>query len=67
MAKIYCHINQCNVTVQYFAILHDFRETFKTENTFNLTFIRKNKRGRMMRQILGQNRFVARHMAMVIV
>ena len=22
MAKIYCHINQCNAGVQYFAILH---------------------------------------------
>ena len=22
MAKIYCHINLCNATVQYFAILH---------------------------------------------
>ena len=22
MAKIYCHINQCNANVQYFAILH---------------------------------------------
>ena len=22
MAKIYCHVNQCNVSVQYFAILH---------------------------------------------
>ena len=22
MAKIYCHINQCNASVQYFAILH---------------------------------------------
>ena len=22
MAEIYCHINQCNASVQYFAILH---------------------------------------------
>ena len=22
MAKIYCHINQCDASVQYFAILH---------------------------------------------
>ena len=31
MTKIYCHINQCNASVQYFAILHNFRETYKTK------------------------------------
>ena len=25
MPKIYCHINQCNATVQYFALLHILR------------------------------------------
>ena len=33
-------------------ILHDFRETYKTENAFILTFIPINKRNSIMRQIL---------------
>ena len=29
MAKIHCHINECNASVQYFAILHAVNETLK--------------------------------------
>ena len=42
MAEIYCHINQSNASVQYFAILHFVREICKTENTFTLTLSRQN-------------------------
>ena len=31
MAKIYCHINQCDASVQYFAILHAVKETHNTK------------------------------------
>ena len=71
MAIIYCHINQCDASVQYFAILHvdkilhDFREIYKTENTLTLTFIGKNKRRCTIRQCLRQNTFVAPHMTIV--
>ena len=34
--------------------MHDFRETYKTENEFTSTFITKNKRRSIMRQILRQ-------------
>ena len=46
-------------------ILHGFRETYKTENTFTLTFICKNKRRSIMRPTLRQKTFVAEHMPMV--
>ena len=39
MAKIFLHINQCKTSVQYFAILHAVKETYKTENTYTLTNI----------------------------
>ena len=59
MAKIYCHINQCNASVQYFAILHANKycmiaekQTYKTESMFILTSIGKDKCRSMMRQIL---------------
>ena len=51
--------------MQCFAILHDFRETYYTENTFTLTFIHKSKRRSIMQKILRQETFVARHMLMV--
>ena len=65
MAKIYCHINQCNANVQYFAILHADKyctiseKPIKLKMRSPLTFIPKNKRRSMMRQILRKN-FVAR-------
>ena len=65
MAKIYCHINQCDASVQYFAILHAVKETLHTKNTLTLTFIRKNKRRSTMRQCLRQKTFVARHTMIV--
>ena len=54
MAKIYCHIIQCNATVQYFAILHSVKENYKTENKFTFTFKHKNKRCSRMRPNLRQ-------------
>ena len=45
LAKIYCQ----NINVMQACNL---RETYKTEATFNLAFIRKNKRCSIMRQIL---------------
>ena len=42
MAKIYCDINQCDASLQYFAILHAVKEIHNTENKLTLTFIRKN-------------------------
>ena len=60
MAKIYCHINQCDASVQYFAILHAVKETHNAKNTFTLTFMRKNKCRSTMRQCLRQKTFVAR-------
>ena len=36
MAKIYCHINQCDASVQYFAILHAVR--FVTEKICRTTY-----------------------------
>ena len=54
MAKIYCQINQCNASVQYFAILHVVSETYVTKNTFTLTFLHKNKCHSTMRQTLQQ-------------
>ena len=71
MAKIYCHINQCNASVQYFAILHADKYCTISEKPIKLkmrsllTFIPKNKRRSMMRQILRQKNFVARYMPMV--
>ena len=59
MAKQYCHINQCNSSVQYFAILHSVTESHNTKNTFTLTFTRKNKRRSTMRQGSRQKIFVA--------
>ena len=61
MATIYCDINQCDASVQYFSILHAVKETHNTKNTLTLTFIRKTKPRSTMRQKL----FVARHMTIV--
>ena len=52
MAQIYCHINQCDASVPYFAILHAVKEILNTKNTLTLTFISKNKRRSTMRQCL---------------
>ena len=63
MAKIYCHINQCNVSVQYFSILHADKYCTITEKPIKLkmrsllAFIPNNKRRSMMRQILRQKKF----------
>ena len=65
MAKIYCHINQCDASGQYFAILHTVNETHNTKNTLTLTFIRKNKCRSTMQQCLRQKTFVGRHMTIV--
>ena len=49
--KMCCHINQCDASVQYFAILqilHDFRENSETKNMFTLTPICKGKCCSMM-------------------
>ena len=54
MAKIYCHINQWDVSVQYFAILYDVKEIHNTKNTLTLVFILKNKCGSTMRHCLQQ-------------
>ena len=37
VAKIYCHINQCNASVQYFAILHDDKYCTISEKPFSHT------------------------------
>ena len=65
MAKINCHINQCDTSMQYFAILESVRETHNIKITFTLTFILKNKRRSTMRQSLRQNTFVVRHIPIV--
>ena len=65
MAKIYCHINQLDASVQYFAILHAVKEIHNTKNTLTLVFIFKNKRRSTMRHCLEQKTFVARHMTIV--
>ena len=65
MAEIYYHVNQCDASVQYFAILHAAKATHNTKNTLTLTFIPKNKRCSTMRQCLRQKTFVARHMTIV--
>ena len=65
MAKIYCHINQCDASVKYFAILHAHkyctmsRKPKRLKIKYTLTFIRKNKRHSAMRQSLQQKAFVA--------
>ena len=57
--------------MQYFTILHADKYCAISEKPINLkmrpllTFIPKNKRRNMMRQILRQKNFVARHMPMV--
>ena len=56
MVEICCHMNQCDASVQYFAILHAVRETYDTENTFTFSFILKNKRHSTMQQSLWQKR-----------
>ena len=53
----------CNVKT---VPVYDFRETCKTEIMFTSTFVRKNKRRSMMRQILRQINFVGRHTPMVV-
>ena len=65
MAKIYCHINQWDASVQYFAILHAVKEIHNAKNTLTLVFILKNKRRSTMRHCLQQQKFVARHMTIV--
>ena len=65
MAKIYCHINQWDASVQYFAILHAVKEIHNTKNTLTLVFILNNKRRNTMRHCLQQKTFVARHMTIV--
>ena len=59
MVKIYCQKNNvmqvcnfCNIACQQ--ILHDCRETYKTENAFISTFIHKDKCHSMIQQILQQ-------------
>ena len=37
MAKIYCDINQCDASVQYFAILHAVKGIHNTKNKLTLT------------------------------
>ena len=59
MAKIYCHINQWDASVQYFAILHAVKEIHNTKNTLTLVFILKNKCRSTMRHCLQQETFVA--------
>ena len=39
MAKIYCHINQWDASVQDFATLHAVKEIHNTKNTLTLVFI----------------------------
>ena len=61
MIKIYCHINQCSISVQYFARLHANKYCMIAEkpvmlkNMFTLTFIGKDKCRCMMQLILQQN------------
>ena len=63
MAKIYCHINQCDASVQHFAILYAdhyytiSEKLYNTEDAFTLTSIRKGKRRSVMRQIVRQKLF----------
>ena len=66
MAKIYCHINQCDASVQHFAVLHAHKyctmsrkPTGRLKRKYTLTFIRKNKRRSAMRQSLQQKAFFA--------
>ena len=65
MPKIYCHINQWDANVQYFAILHAVKEIRNTKNTLTLVFILKNERRSTMRHCLQQKTFVVRHMTIV--
>ena len=60
MAKIYCHINQRNTSVQYFAILHAGTKAYETEHTFTRTFIGKHECNSMMQQSLRPLPTVAR-------
>ena len=63
-AKIYCHINQYDAIVQYFAILLTGKNCMlavrgkktETEKTFTLTIIRKNRHSSRMRQSLQQKK-----------
>ena len=61
MAKIYCHINQWDASVQYFAILHADKYCtllrkiiHNTKNTLTLVFILKNKRRSTMRHCFNK-------------
>ena len=65
MAKIHCHINQWDASVQYFAILHAVKDIHNNKNTLTLFFIVKNKHRSTMRHCLQQKTFVARHMTIV--
>ena len=60
MPKIYYDTNQCDASVQYFAILHAVRETLKTKNAFTLSFTCRSKYCNAMKQSLKQQSFVAR-------
>ena len=64
MATIYCNLNQCNASVQYFT-QYAVNETHNIKNTFTLAFICKNRCHSTMRQCLRQESFVARHMKIV--
>ena len=54
MTKIYCHINQWDASVQYFAILHAVKEVHNIKYTLTLVFILTNKRRSTMRHYLQQ-------------
>ena len=58
MCAIFCNIARLQ-------ILYAARETQETENTFTVTYVRKNKRCSTMRQSWRQKTFVARHMPIV--
>ena len=45
MTTIYCHINQSDASVQYFAILHAVGKTNRTDIAFTVTFIHENEFG----------------------
>ena len=54
--ETYCHINECDESVQYFAVSdHAVRETHNNETRCTLTFICKNKRRSTMQQFASEN------------
>ena len=63
--NFWIHCNHCEASVQYFAILHAPKETYKIENRYPLTLIRKNKCRSLLQKCLCQMIVVVRHLLTV--